>query len=378
LVNIRILRSLAAALLIASTARGADYLVYAGTYTSGSSHGIYGYRFDTRGGKLKTLGLMAETSNPSFLLEHPDHRFLYAVNEDTGNSVSAFLIDPKSGKLSLVNKAASKGDGPCHLALDRGGRWLAVANYGSGSVAVLPLRKDGGLGEAQAFVQHHGSSANPQRQAGPHAHSVLFSPDNRFLLAADLGADKIFVYRFDPGTGSLTPADPPFATVAPGSGVRHLAFHPNGAVLYAINELSSSVTAFRYDPASGALAEFQTVSTLPPSHAGGNTAAEIAVNAAGTMVYGSNRGHESMALLAIDPLRFTLSALEFTPLIGRTPRHFAIDPTGGYLIVANQDAGSITVYSVHPRSGQLRPVGRPTPNIDLPACVVFVPMQTGD
>lgn len=373
--NIRFLRAPAAALLLATAASGAQYLVYAGTYTSGSSHGIYGYRFDTRGARLKPLGLMAETSNPSFLVVHPDHRFLYAVNEDAGNSVSAFLIDPKSGRLSLVNKAASKGAGPCHLALDRGGRWLAVANCTSGGVSVLPLRKDGGLGEAQTLALPRGVGADPPRPAAPHANGLLFSPDNRFLLVADAGADKVLVYAFDAQTGSLRPADPPSAQVAPGSGVRRLAFHPNGKVVYALGGKSSRVTAFRYDPATGALAEFQTVSTLPTSHNGPAAAAEMAVNAAGTMVYASNRGHESMALLVVDPLRFTLSALEFTPLIGRTPRHFAIDPTGGFLIVANQDADSITVYSVHPRSGQLRPVGRPTPNIDQPACVVFVPVE---
>jgi 6-phosphogluconolactonase len=375
LVNFRNLPAAAAALLLASAASGAEYLVYVGAYTTGSSHGIYGYRLETRSGRLKPLGLMVQTSNPSFLVEHPDHRFLYAVNEDASNSVSAFLIDPKSGKLSLVNRASSKGDGPCHLALDRGGRWLAVANYGSGSVAVLPLRKDGGVGEAQAVVQHRGSSANPQRQAGPHAHCVLFSPDNRFLLVADLGLDRIFVYRFDAETGALTPADPAFAAVAPGSGPRHLAFHPNGRVVYAINELASTVTAFRYDAASGALSQFQTVSSLPSSYTGPDAAAEIAVNAAGTMVYASDRGFDGMALLAVDPLRFTLSPLEFTPLIGHTPRHFAIDPTGGFLVTANQDSAGITVYSVHPRSGQLRPVGRATPHIDQPACVVFVPAQ---
>jgi len=375
LVNFRNLPAAAAALLLASAASGAEYLVYVGAYTTGSSHGIYGYRLETRSGRLKPLGLMVQTSNPSFLVEHPDHRFLYAVNEDASNSVSAFLIDPKSGKLSLVNRASSKGDGPCHLALDRGGRWLAVANYGSGSVAVLPLRKDGGVGEAQAVVQHRGSSANPQRQAGPHAHCVLFSPDNRFLLVADLGLDRIFIYRFDAETGGLTPGAPAFAPVTPGSGVRHLAFHPNGRVLYAINELASSVTAFRYDPASGALSEFQTLSTLPSSYTGTDTAAEIAVNAAGTVVYASDRGFDGMALLLVDPLRFTLSALESTPLVGQSPGYFAIDPTGAYLITANRDSASITVYSVHPHSGQLRPVGRPTPKIDQPACVVFVPAQ---
>jgi 6-phosphogluconolactonase len=360
---------------LASAASGADYLVYAGTYTSGSSRGIYGYRFDTRTGRLRPLGLMADTSNPAFLVAHPDHRFLYAANEDASNSVSAFLIDPKSGKLSLVNKAASKGESPCHLALDRGGRWLGVANCGSGSVAVLPLRKDGGLAEAHTPAPPRGTSVNPQRRAGPPANSVLFAPDNRFVLVSDPGLDKIFIYRFDAETGTLTPSDPAFATLAPGAGAGHLAFHPNGRVLYALNELLPGVTAFRYDPASGALTEFQTVSTLPPSGGVRGAAAHIAVNPAGTMVYASNRGLANMALLVVDPLRFTLSALESTPLVGQSPGYFAIDPTGAYLITANRDSASITVYSVHPHSGQLRPVGRPTPSIDQPACVVFVPVQ---
>jgi len=366
-------RVAAAALLLAGAAGAADDLVYVGTYTGGASRGIYGYRFQTSNGKLKPLGLAAVASNPSFLVAHPDGRFLYAVNEDATGMVSAFLIDPKSGKLALVNQASSRGDGPCHLALDRSGRWLAVANYGSGSVAVLPLRKDGGLGEAAAFVQHSRSGPNAERQKGPHAHCVLFSPDDRFLLAADLGADKIFVYRFDPESGALAADDPPFATVEAGAGVRHLAFHPNGRVLYAINELASTVTAFRYDPATGALSEFQTAPTLPPAYTGASTAAEIAVNAAGTMVYGSNRGLDSMALLVIDPRKFTLSALEFTPLLGRTPRHFTLDPRGGYLLVANQGSNSITTYTVHPRTGQLRPVGKAVTNIDKPTCVAFVP-----
>jgi 6-phosphogluconolactonase len=363
----------AAALLSAAAASGAEYLVYAGTYTNGASRGIYGYRFDTRKAKLTPLGLVATISNPTFLVEHPDHRFLYAVSQDAGGTVSAFLIDPKSGKLALMNKASSKGDAPCHLALDRSGRWLAVANYGSGSVAVLPLRKDGGLGEPQAFVQHQGAAGNPQPKTEPHVHCVLFSPDNRFLLVADLGLDRIFVYRFDAERGSLTPAASPFTAAAPGAGVRHLAFHPNGRVLYAINEILPGVTGYRYDPADGELGEIQTVSTLPPSYSGPGAAAEIAVNAAGTVVYASNRGSDSMALLVVDPLRFTLSALEFTPLVGKTPRHFAFDPTGAYLAVANQDSHNIGVYTVHPHSGQLRPVGRPTPNIDRPACIVFVP-----
>lgn len=357
---------MAAAVLFAASASAAEYLVYAGTYTSGASRGIYGYRFDTRTAKLKPLGLLAAISNPTFLVEHPDHRFLYAVSQDTGGSVSAFLINPKSGKLSLVNRASSKGDAPCHLALDRSGRYLAVSNYGSGSVAVLPLRKDGGLGEATAFLEHHGISR---------VHGVLFSPDNRFLLAADLGLNRIYVYAFDPDKGSLTPAATPFIAADPGVGVRHLAFHPNGRVLYAINETQPSVTGYFYDSASGALSEIHTVPIVPPSYEGTATAGEIAVNAAGTVVYASIRGLDSMALLVVDPVRFTLSPLEITPLIGRTPRHFALDPTGAFLVVGNQDSGNLTVYTVHPHTGQLRPVGRPAPNIDRPSCVVFVPVR---
>ncbi len=362
--NLRNLRAWAAALLFAATASGADYLVYTGTYTSGSSRGIYGYRFDARNSKLKPLGLLAAVSNPTFLMAHPDNRFLYAVSQDPDGAVNAFLINPKTGQLSLVDKASSKGAAPCHLTLDRSGRWLAVANYGSGSVAVLPLRKDGGVGEALAFVEHHGASK---------VHCVLFSPDNRFLLAADIGLNRIYVYHFDSATGALTPADVPFVDAPAGVGVRHLAFHPNGRVLYANNETHPSVTGYFYDAGKGALTEIETVTTLPDSYTGPAAAGEIAVNRAGNLVYASNRGHDSMALLVVDPLRFTLSALEITPLVGRTPRHFALDPSGQYMLVGNQDSGSLSVYSVHPHSGQLRPVGQPISHIDRPACVVFVP-----
>ncbi|MBZ5725583.1 MAG: lactonase family protein [Acidobacteriia bacterium] len=352
-------------------ARAADPLVYAGTYTNNGSRGIYAFRFQTATGKLAPLGLAAQTPGPSFLAAHPNHRFLYAVNEPT-NTVSAFAINPKSARLTLLNQAASRGAAPCHLALDRTGRWLAVANYGSGSVAVLPVGPDGKLGEAAAVVQHHGSGPNPARQKGPHAHCVLFSSDNRFLLAADLGADKIFVYRFDAATGSLTANDPPSASVAPGAGVRHLAFHPNGKVLYAINELASTVTAFGYDALRGALDEMQTVSTLPEGFTGASTTAEIAVNAAGTFVYGSNRGHDSIALLAIDPQRFTLVPMDYAPTLGKTPRHFTLDPTGAYLLAANQDTGTIAVFRVHPHTGQLQPVGRAPTRVPSPVCVLFV------
>jgi len=369
------LRAVAVALVGCALARGADDLVYVGANTLRDSRGIYGYRFDPRNGKLRPLGLEAEVSNPTFLVVHPDRRYLYAVGQDPAGTVSAFLIDPKSGKLTLINRVPSKGDSPNHLSLDREGRWLAVANHDSGSVAILPLRKDGGLGAAAAVVQQSGSSVDAQAQAGPHPHCVVFSPDNRFLLVADLGADKIFVYRFDAQTGALSPADTPSKAVAPGAGVRHLLFHPNGKVLYAINELASTVTTYAWNAAAGGLTELQTVPSRPPQFPGATTAAEIAINHAATMLYASNRGSDCLALLVIDPVLFTLSALEYTPLVGQTPRHFALDPTGHFLVVANQGSDSLTVYTVHPHTGQIRPVGRPITGVSLPTSVVFVPPE---
>jgi 6-phosphogluconolactonase len=300
------------------------------------------------------------------------------VNEDNngsqpGNSVSAFAMDTKTGKLTLLNQVPARGVWPCHLALDKTGRWLAVANYGSGNMALMPVRPDGRLGEAAVVERHEGSSVNAERQQGPHAHEVVFSPDNRFLLLADLGLDKIFVYQFDAAKGTISPAGQPFAKVAPGAGVRHLAFHPNGKIVYAINEMGSTVTAFRYDPAKGALADFQSISTLPQGFKGASTTAEVAVNAAGTIVYGSNRGHDSIAIFSIDPEKFSLMAMDHAPTLGKTPRHFALDPTGGYLLAANQDTNDIVVFRVHPATGQLTPVGRPVTDAPMPVCILFVP-----
>ena len=343
---------------------GADYLVYAGTYTRGASKGIYAYRFQSATGRLKPLGVAIEMSSPSFLAVHPNGRFLYAVGEDA-NTADAFAIDAKTGKLVFLNQVSSGGEGPCHLALDATGRWLAVANYGSGSVALLRVGEDGKLG----------APAKIERREGSHAHEVVFSTDNRFLLVVCLGSDKIFVYRFDAATGAIEPNDPPFAEVPKGSGVRHLAFHPNGRVVYAINETASTVTGFHYDAARGTLETFDSASTLPPAYKGSNAAAEIAVNAAGTVLYASNRGHDSVALFAIDPERFTLMPMEYTPTLGRTPRHFAFDPTGGFLLVANQDSNEIAVFRVHPKTGQLMPAGRPVGGVPLPTCVVFVGVQ---
>jgi 6-phosphogluconolactonase len=354
-------------------AQAADYLVYAGTYTKGESRGIYVFRFNTGSGKLSGPTLAAETLNPSFLAEHPNHHFLYAVNEggDGGNKVSAFAIDTTSGKLTPLNAVSSEGSGPCHLAIDATGKWLTVANYNNGTMAVIPIHADGRVGEAKQVEKHEGSSVNPQRQRGPHAHCVLFSPDNRFLFLADLGLDKIFVYKFDAANGTLTPNDPPSASVTPGAGVRHLAFHPNGRVLYSINEMGNTITAFHYDAQKGALDAFQSETTVPEGFKGNSSTAEVAVNRAGTRVYGSNRGHDSIALFAIDPRHETLSPMDHSSTLGKTPRHFTLDPTGNFLLVANQDSSDISVFKVHPNSGQLTPAGPPVKGAAFPVCLLF-------
>ncbi len=358
-------------------AQTGQMIAYVGTYTRQNSKGIYAFRFDSGTGKLSAIGLAAATSNPSYLAVHPSHRFLYAANEDdtfqgkpTG-AVSAFAIDASTGKLKLLNQVSSGGPGPCHLAVDRSGKWLVVANYNGGSVAAIALNPDGSLGKQTAFVQHRGSSVNPQRQAGPHAHFIDFAPGGRFVLSADLGLDQVLTYRFD-GQGGLTPADPPFAKVDPGSGPRHLAFQPDGKFVYLANEMAATVTAFAYDSANGSLKQLQTISMLPKDYTGPKSAAEIAVHPSGRFLYASNRGHDSIAVFAIDPGKGTLTAIEHVPTQGKTPRNFAIDPTGTYLLAANQDSASVVVFRIDSKTGKLSATGEKA-EVPFPVCVTLVP-----
>jgi 6-phosphogluconolactonase len=356
-------------LLVSACFAQSDYLAFAGGY----GPGIYGLRLHSATGRLTRIGLAVETASPSFLIVHPNGRFLYAVNEAGRNddTVSSFAIDLKRGKLAALNQVSARGSSPCDLALDKTGRFLAVANYASGSIAVLPVLPDGRLGEAAGFDQHHGSSVNPARQKGPHAHSVLFSPDNRYLLSTDLGLDKIFVYRFDAAAGTISPGPEP-VSVAAGSGPRHMVFHPNGQMLFVIDEMASTIMVFHYDAASGAIEQLQTVPTLPEGFTEPNIAAEIAVNATGSVLYASNRGHDSLALFSIDIQRFAIAPMEHVSSLGKTPRYFTFDPTGQYLIVANQDSDNLVVFRVHPRTGELRPAGAPVKGIPKSSCIVFV------
>ncbi len=363
-----------AVLLAVSLAARGDSLVYVGTYTTQTSKGIYGFRLREATGELTPLGLAAETVSPSFLAVHPNRKFLYAVSEvaefagQKSGAVSAFAIDPATGKLALLNQVASRGGGPCYLAVDRTGKAVLLANYGGGSVAALPVLPDGRLGEASAFVQHAGSSLNAKRQQEPHAHSINLSPDNRFAVAADLGLDQLLVYRFDPAKGSLAPNEPAFAKVKPGAGPRHFAFHPKGRFAYVINELHSTVTAFTYDPRRGVLAEAGTVSTLPADFGGNNSTAEVQAHPSGKFLYGSNRGHNSIAVFAIDPRRGALAPVEHVPTQGRTPRNFGIDPSGSWLLAANQQSDTVVVFRIDAKTGRLTPTGQVV-DVPTPVCV---------
>ena len=365
--------TLALFLLASAAASGAEYLAFSGGYAAGGVKGIYAYRFDTSTGSLKPLGLAVETDNASFLAVDATGHYLFAVHEGGGpTSVSSFAIDAKLGKITEINRMSAQGSGPCYLALDHTGGWLAVANYGSGSVVVLPVGVHGTVGKAVAFDQHKGSGPNRSRQEGPHAHSAAFSPDNRFLLAADLGSDQVYVYRFDDTKGTITPAASATVNAAPGAGPRHLVFHPSGRAVYTVNELAATVTAFRFDPASGALRELETVSTLPEGYAD-RSAAEIAINSQGTALYASNRGHDSIARFTIDPAQFTLSAPDITPTMGRKPRHFTLDPTGAWLLAENQESGTIAVFSLSPDSGKLSLAKGELASAPAPVCLVFAP-----
>jgi len=360
----------------AAAATAKSVTVYVGTYTAGTeSKGIYRFTLDLASGQLTPAGEPTATPNPSFLAFHPSGRFLYSVNEVSefegakGGAVSAFAIDAKTGALSLLNQQSSKGSGPCHLSLDKDGKNVLVANYGGGSVAVLPVDADGKLKPASTFLQHLGKSANPKRQSGPHAHSVNLDRANRFAFVADLGLDKVFVYRFDAGRGELLPHDPQSFNTAPGAGPRHVAVSPDGGFVYVINEMALTVTALRYDATAGELTEVQTVSTLPEGASGSDySTAEVVVSPDGKFLYGSNRGHNSLAIFAIDQASGKLSLVGHQPTLGKTPRNFAIDPTGDYLLAANQNSDTLTVFKVDRKSGRLTPVGSPL-SVPRPVCV---------
>lgn len=348
-------------------AQGGKYLVYVGTYTEegSTSRGIYAYRFDEETQQITPLGLAAETTNPSWIALHPNGRYLYAVNEvkdykgPNSGGVSAFSIDRATGKLTFLNEVPSRGADPCYVSVDETGKFVLVANYTGGSVAVFPVREDGRLGEASDFIQHTGHGTDPKRQEGPHAHSINLSPDNRFAIVDDLGLDQTQVYRFDSGRGKLIPNNRPSDKVLDGSGPRHFALRPDGKFAYVISEMAGTVTVFSNDAAHGTLHRVQTISTLPKDFKGDIEDAEIAVHPSGKFLYASNRGDgNSIAVFAIDTAKGTLTPIEYTPTQGKTPRSFEIDPNGKFLFAENQNSNNIVVFRIDPNTGKLTPAGQ--------------------
>lgn len=354
-----------------------SFLVYIGTYTGPKSQGVYVVRFDSETGRAGAPELAASSANPAFLAIHPDGRHLYSANETgswqgkPGGYVTAFRIDASTGRLTELNQQSSVGGGPCHLTVDPAGKNVLVANYGGGSVAVLPLGQDGLLKAHSAFVQHTGSSVNPGRQKEPHAHSINPSPDGAFALVADLGTDRVYAYPFDAAQGSLKAATE--AVLPPGSGPRHLAFSPNGKFVFVINELLSTLASFSWDPAKGTLTAVDSKPTLPDGFTGSSTTAEVRVHPNGRFVYGSNRGHDSIAVFRVDAAG-AMSLVEHVPTQGRTPRNFNLDPTGRFLWAANQGSDSIVIFKVDGETGRLTATGQ-TVATGSPVCVRFVPVR---
>jgi len=367
-----------ACLFLTAIASAADVTVFVGTYTNGQSKskGIYSLQFDETSGQLSAPTLAVESESPSFLAMHPSGRYLYAANEhpsgppNAPGTVSAFSVD--GATLKLINIVSSRGAGPCHVAVDRTGHWLFAANYMGGSIAAFPIQANGALGEASSFFQHTLTSVEP-RQKEPHAHMVVLSPDNRFLLVADLGGDRVFVYRFDERSGKLTLNDPPGGILPPGSGPRHIAFSRDGKLLYVLSELKDTVTTFRWDAGKGALESTDSLSALPFGYSGPKSGAEIAVHPAGKFLYTSNRGHDSIAMFAI-AADGKLTASGHEPTRGKTPRNFAIDPAGKFLLAANQDSSTIAVFRIDEHTGKLAPLGEPV-TVPTPVSILFPPRR---
>ena len=352
-----------------------ELTLYVGTYTTGKSEGIYGYRMDLGTGTLTRFNAF-KSFNPSFLAIDRSKRYLYAVNEigdflgKPSGGVTAFAIDRATGNLRMLNEQATQGADPCHLTIDRRSKTLLVANYTGGSIVALPLRSDGTLGMATDVRQHEGSSIKEQ-QKGPHAHCIILDRAERFALAADLGLDKVMIYRFNPLTGKLAPATQPSVELAAGAGPRHLTLHPNGKWLYVINELDSTMTVFKYNGVSGTLSQVETVSTLPSNFSGVSYCADVHVSPSGKFLYGSNRGHNSIVVFQIDQRTGKLTQLEHVSTGGNWPRNFTIDPTGRFLLVANQRTDNVVTFSIDSQTGRLTPTGQIT-EIPVPVCLKFL------
>ncbi len=340
-----------------------NYLLV-GTYTTGKSTGIYVYNFDRKDGSVKIIDSV-KTRNPSYLTVAPNQKFVYAVNETSKGHVSAFAFDNNTGHLRFLNQQSSMGDDPCYIIVDKTGKWVIVANYSSGTFAVLPIKADGSLGEAVSSVKHYGHGVNPQRQDGPHVHSTVLSPDNKYLFVQDLGLDKIIEYSFNDKTGAVTTKDS--VKLKGGSGPRHLIFHSNGKWAYLVQEMGGTVTAFDYQ--NGKLKNIQTISTLPPHFKQFFTSADVHISNDGKSLYASNRDSaNNIAIYKIDQKTGKLSVVGYQSTYGKTPRNFNFDPSGNYLLVAHQNSDDVVIFKVNHQTGLLTDTGK---RIDVgnPVCI---------
>jgi len=396
-----ILVALSVRLAWSSPATADEYFVYVGTYTgftfmneglpAGGSHsnGIYMSRFKPATGELSKPELAAEIVNPAYLAVAPNQRFLYVATEDPlslgpdfdhASYISAFAIDQTNGKLHLLNTLPTGGTSTCYLSIDKTGHYAMMANFGSSSVTVIRINDDGSLGQQTAFIKHigHGRDASFQNKA--HPHSIDVSPDNRFAVVSDLGVDKVFVYKFDEKTGTLSPDNPPFVEAESGGGPRHFVFDAAGKFGYSLHEMTGFVTVMSWDSAAGTFTKVQDAKTLAPDFIGANDSAEIAIHPNGRFLYESNRrfrgpdlfGPDSIGVFAIDPAKGTLTEVEQVPPQGAMPRQFAIDPTGGYLFAENEKSGNVVLFRIVGNTGKLSPT-KTELKIDVPVCIVFVP-----
>ena len=347
-------------------------IVFISSFASGEQGAIYAFTLDKKSGSLKVLHRTAGVENPFFMAVSPDHKFLYSIYAPTfggteNEQVAAFRIEGRSGKLSLLNRQSTKGTASCYLDVDATGKSVLLANYSTGSVGSYSVKTDGSLTEPVSFVQHHGSSVDTARQKEPHAHCFVISPNNRFAYSADLGIDQIVCYVLDPATAKLTPNQPPFVRTPAGGGPRHLTFHPNGKFMYVINELKNSVTLFDFVPESGLLTERQTISTLPADFAGTSHTADLKITPDGKYLYGTNRGHDSIAAFRIAD-DGTLSLLEIQPSSGKGPQNLAVTGDGSLLLCANMPGNNVAVFRINADTGLLTSVGEPV-EIPGPSCI---------
>ncbi|MEO2046274.1 MAG: lactonase family protein [Pirellulales bacterium] len=362
-------------LLIANHVASADEtLVFISAFAAGDQGAIHAYQLDFSSGQLKQIHKTTDTEHPFFLALSPDNKFLYSIHAksfggEENEHVAAYEIVGTSGELKLLNRQSTLGTAACYLDVDATGKTVVVVNYATGSLASLPVRADGSLGEAATFVQHEGTSVDPSRQEGPHTHCSVVSPDNRFVYAADLGLDQVLGYRLDSKTSQLSPNEQPFVKTSPGAGPRHLTFHPNGKHVYVINELTNSVSMFDYNSESGQLTKRQTISTLPEDFDGTSHCADLKITPNGRFLYGTNRGHDSLAAYEIgDDGHLTLLGIE--PSLGKGPQNLAIAPGGKLLLCANMSGNNVAVFQINPKTGGLKSIGEPT-EITSPSCIMI-------